>query len=572
MNKFRKNLKFLINVLGPEKKAAFIVLGIILFSAFVECFGISLILPILQVVTYGEIQGKFSSFLTPFISLFPQKHTLVILSVLFLAVITVKCFATIMRIIISKKFVWQLRLQWISRIFEKYMRSEYMFILNHKQGELLNNLVSETQMAALCFSQIIDFVAKLILVIALVATSLLINWQITIILLVVIGSLLLLTYHISHKFAQRIGKRRLSLRQRLSAWAAESISAVRQIKTFGLEEYFTRQNENISRKLRDVQIKFDVIRQLYSPLSELLLACFIVSVIIYTRAFSPASLESLLPIIGVFIMIGLRLTSNISTLAGARIQIVALMPSVILSHSLSSSEVPEEDFSKGQEFRKLQEDIEFDNVSFSYEGEKTVKVFNNLNLTVLYGKMTAIIGPSGIGKSTFADLLLRLYSPQKGRILVNGKDLRKWNLASWRRHLGFVSQDTFIFNTTIRENICFGDQSVTKEKIIEAAKKALAHDFIMEMPQDYDTIVGDRGLKLSGGQRQRIAIARAIVRDPDFLIFDEATSALDHKSEQIVQEAIESLGKEKTILVIAHRLSTIKKAEVVYDLETIMQA
>jgi ABC-type multidrug transport system fused ATPase/permease subunit len=188
------------------------------------------------------------------------------------------------------------------------------------------------------------------------------------------------------------------------------------------------------------------------------------------------------------------------------------------------------------------------------------------------GKMTAVIGPSGIGKTTIADLVIGLLEPTTGEIVVNGRSLQEYNLRSWRNRLGYVSQDTVIFNTSVKENIRIGKIDAGDEEIENAAKGAAIFDFVMSLPRGFQTEVGDRGVKLSGGQRQRIAIARAILRDPDLYIFDEATSALDHESERLIQKSIEEVGQDKTVLVIAHRLSTIENADVVYDVSNFIES
>jgi len=182
-------------------------------------------------------------------------------------------------------------------------------------------------------------------------------------------------------------------------------------------------------------------------------------------------------------------------------------------------------------------------------------------------KMTAVVGPSGSGKTTIVNLLLKLYSINKGRITIDETDIFDYSNESYLKKIGYVSQETFIFNDTIRENIRFGMENCSEESIIEAAKLAHAHDFIINMPGGYDTVVGDAGMKLSGGQRQRIAIARAMVKKPEILVLDEATSSLDNIAEKKVQEAINQVSQHTTVLVIAHRLSTIKNADKIVVLE-----
>jgi len=202
--------------------------------------------------------------------------------------------------------------------------------------------------------------------------------------------------------------------------------------------------------------------------------------------------------------------------------------------------------------------VEFRNVSFGYRDGQPV--LSSINLEARPGEVVALVGPSGAGKTTLVNLIPRFYDPDAGQVLVDGFDLRTVQIASLRRQIGLVPQESILFNASVRENIAYGRLDATEEEIVAAAKAANAYDFIMELPEGFDTILGERGASLSGGQRQRIAIARAILRDPRILILDEATSALDAESERLVQEALERLMRGRTTFVIAHRLSTIQFA------------
>jgi ABC-type multidrug transport system fused ATPase/permease subunit len=208
----------------------------------------------------------------------------------------------------------------------------------------------------------------------------------------------------------------------------------------------------------------------------------------------------------------------------------------------------------------LKGEVEFTNIAFSYPSRKDVTVLKDVSLTAKNGEQIAIVGPSGAGKSTIASLLLTFYEPDSGQISFDGRKASEFPLTQLRQQMAFVPQDVILFGGSIKENIAYGKPSATDEEIMDAAKKANAHEFIQKFPEQYETIVGERGIKLSGGQRQRIAIARAILKDPAILILDEATSSLDSESEQLVQEALENLMKNRTSFVIAHRLSTIRNA------------
>ena len=209
----------------------------------------------------------------------------------------------------------------------------------------------------------------------------------------------------------------------------------------------------------------------------------------------------------------------------------------------------------------LKGDIEYRNVSFAYPTRSEVTTLRNINLTIQSGEKVALVGPSGSGKSTLVSLLMRFYEPGEGSIRVAGMDSRSYPLTAYRRNIGIVPQEVILFGGTIRENIGYGRPGASEEEILEAARLANAMEFITQMPQGLDTVVGDRGVKLSGGQRQRVAIARAILKNPAILILDEATSSLDAGSEKLVQEALEHLMKDRTTVIIAHRLSTIRKAD-----------
>ena len=210
------------------------------------------------------------------------------------------------------------------------------------------------------------------------------------------------------------------------------------------------------------------------------------------------------------------------------------------------------------ELNEFRHEIEFRNVDFSYSD---MPVLKNVSFTIVKGKTVALVGVSGVGKSTIADLIPRFYDVKNGAVLVDGIDVRDYKMESLRSHMSFVTQETFLFNDTIFNNIAIGKPDATEEEVMEAARIANAHDFIRQTENGYQTSIGDRGIRLSGGQRQRLCIARAVFKNPSILILDEATSALDTESERIVQDALGKLMKGRTTLVIAHRLSTIKEAD-----------
>jgi ABC-type multidrug transport system fused ATPase/permease subunit len=280
--------------------------------------------------------------------------------------------------------------------------------------------------------------------------------------------------------------------------------------------------------------------------------------IIYVKLYDPENIKIYLPVITVYVVALMKLMPSISNIGNHWMGLRGLAPRLQLTYeTLTDKKYLIEDGSKN--FSGLKKEIKLEDVSFSYSPQKDV--LSNIKLSLPKGETIAIVGESGAGKSTLADLIIRLYKPKEGKINIDGIDYTELLLSDWLKHIGMVSQDTFIFHASVRENIKMGKPDATEEEVIRAAEIANAHQFIKDLPNGYDSILGDRGLKLSGGQRQRIAIARAVIREPEILILDEATSALDNISEKVVQEALKKAGKSRTNIIIAHRLSTIEHAD-----------
>ncbi len=339
----------------------------------------------------------------------------------------------------------------------------------------------------------------------------------------------------------------------------ETLSGIRIINAFNARKYvvdkFVDQNERYSR----VNIKMTNRQELASPISEFLGVLVVTGMLLYGGILvlnknSDLTASEFITYIGIFSQV-LSPAKAISS-AFTNIQRGIASGDRVLRLIDTFPEIVDEPNAKQSiEFNRS---IEFKNVSFSYEKELVLK---NINLTVSKGKTIALVGHSGGGKSTLVDLIPRFYDPQEGEILLDGLSLKEYKLDSIRQHMGIVTQESILFNDSIFNNIAFGIQNASLEDVIQAAKIANAHDFIIEMENGYDTFIGDRGIKLSGGQKQRLSIARAVLKNPPILILDEATSALDSESERLVQDALNRLMKSRTSIVIAHRLSTIQNAD-----------
>jgi subfamily B ATP-binding cassette protein MsbA len=309
-------------------------------------------------------------------------------------------------------------------------------------------------------------------------------------------------------------------------------------------------------------VRREVFASAAGPTTEMLSVTLIGGII-----FSTAAVDTeLLPAVATFIIILYRLLPRAQSLIATRVQLLSELGAIDnVMDWLDPSNKPYI-VSGTIPFDGLHSGIELIDLSFHYRpGDRAA--LNNVSLTIRQGETVAIVGPSGSGKSTLINLLCRFYDPDSGDIIIDGIKLPQLVLADWRKRCAIVSQNVHLFDGTISENIAYGRLDATEDEVIDAAERANAHSFISERPQQYATRVGDNGLRLSGGQRQRIALARAIIRDPELLVLDEATNALDSISEDVVQEALNLFGNDRTVLIIAHRLSTVRRANRIFVLD-----
>ena len=339
----------------------------------------------------------------------------------------------------------------------------------------------------------------------------------------------------------------------------ETFSGMRVVQAFNARNFILKKMEEESGYYRKVSKSMSYKNELASPISEILGVIIIVGIIFYggqlvlssESTLSSASFLGFLTIFAQIIQPAKNFSNGITSLQKGTASAKRIFSVIDYEPAIRNKE-------NAIELKGFENSIEFRNVSFAYDIELILK---NINLKVEKGKTIALVGPSGGGKSTLADLVPRFYDPTEGEVWIDGKPLTDYEIESMRKLMGIVTQESILFNDTIFNNIAFGMPNIDEEHVIQAARIANAHDFIMQTENGYQTLIGERGSKLSGGQRQRLSIARAVLKNPPILILDEATSALDSESEKLVQEALSNLMKNRTSIVIAHRLSTIQHAD-----------
>ena len=456
---------------------------------------------------------------------------------------------------LNRKLAADLRLEGLQILLDV----DLAYYTRTKVGDLINCLNTEVSRTTVAMRTLSRLAIAAITLLVFVGILLWTSWQLTLIATVALG-LVALINQTAIRQSKFFGKELSSLSQQYSTRIVEILSGIRLVKATANEQ---REYQTISRLINEREVSEYHSQMLFAsiaPINEICSIIALISVAVIGRAAMGERIEAFAPILLTYLVVLFRMLPFIGQLNSARSQLANALPSVaIVNEFLRRSGKP---FMRSGDrpFLGLTQGIHFKNLKFSYP-DSYQQVLKGVDLHLKRGTTLALVGASGAGKSTLADLLPRFYDPDSGCIEIDGIDLKEFDLKTFRQRLGIVSQDTFLFNASVRENLTYGRPDATAAEIQDAIDRANASEFILALPNGLETLIGDRGVMLSGGQRQRLAIARALIQDPEILILDEATSALDTISERLVQKAIDELSKDRTTLVIAHRLSTVQNAD-----------
>ena len=554
-------------LLDIAKQNRFWIAGTIVVSFLTGIFNgvsVALLVPVLLGFVgaqdiLGDAPGVVGKVLGVFGSL-PASHRLLIMMLVIIGAIVMKNLMMLLNTAVGGHLSRQLINEATFRGLRLVLGVGIDFYSRVKTGDLIQRLGSESTGAVGTINTVVQITATLVTLLTFVGVLASISWEMTLI-ASVFGGMVVLVNRWFALTAKALGRQAIILGRRYTSQLVEAIAGIRLIKgTSNEDQEFERLTQTILQK-QWVELKSQGFRSVVASVNELMVVGSLISIVVLGQWIFSSQSDAYAAILLTYLFLLSRVLGIVTTL-GKALNNLALCTAAVNAlvnllrvdnkHQVPNGTVP---------YRPLEDAIQFVDVSFRYPTQKKRRTLKKVNLTIAKGQTVALVGASGAGKTTMMDLVTRFYDPVSGKILLDGRDLRDFDLGSLHRAMGIVSQSTFLFNDTVWNNIAYACPDATDETVRDAARRANADGFIQELSEGYDTMLGDRGVRLSGGQQQRLAIARALLRDPDILVLDEATSALDTVSERMVQDALTELSRGRTVLVIAHRLSTVQNAD-----------
>ncbi|GMV21722.1 MAG: multidrug ABC transporter ATP-binding protein [Acidimicrobiia bacterium] len=522
------------------------------------------------VTVAGESAGTGGPLLTFLQRLAPGLPPLLAALVVYVVLDTLYLVVSFCQRALTQATSLSVRAAYNQRLFDTYLNSDFQFLLDRRHGEVMYRALSAPVQVGEMAVALPQLVAQSAMLLTLLALMLRMSVPVTVGLLVLSLGLFVAYELVARLWLLDFGHLKVSIRQRQSVLVTEALDGIKQFKVYG---HLDRWRDGFRAAADDFA---GMTRRMLAITSAPPHGLRVVSVVTFSivalalMRWAPDAVTTYLPLITVYFVAVQRLLPSIAGIAQARAQLVQNVPALRAVES-ELTQASQRILPGAHVVTAVRRGIDFVGVGLSYPGRPDV--LRNLSFTIPAGCWVGVVGPSGSGKSSVLNLLVRLFDPTSGVILVDGQDMRSLDTRAWRRHLGFVAQESFLFHGSVADNIAFG-RDATAAQVRDAARLALAHEFIERLPDGYDTVVGEQGLKLSGGQRQRIGIARAILTSPPLLIFDEATSALDGPSEAAVQRSIVEVAKGRTVIMVAHRLASVRPADtiLVVDQGTIVES
>ncbi|HEY2933190.1 MAG TPA: ABC transporter transmembrane domain-containing protein [Acidobacteriota bacterium] len=561
-----KDFKKLLPYIRPNLGLLVLALGSLLLSGVMEGLTTVLLQPIFDVLPGTRSGGAgIFHFLDRWLHL--GRITLVQISIWLIVFSLLKgVFLFIAEYLMGyagQRVVMQLR----NRLYAHLLDQSVGFFNRTSTGKLMSRVITDVERIQETVSKTLaDLLRQAILLLVFLSIVLWTDWKLAIIAFVLAPLVAVLTGTFGRKM-RKISWNSQEKIASISNLLQESITGIRVVKAFGMEDFENQKFQRSTRSLMRTNMRSTVVTAMNSPVMEFLGYLAFVPLLIYAQVKMNHQTLTLGSFV-VFLVALFRLYDPLRRLSKLHLHMQQAFASSSRIFDLLETHLEVRDKPDAVVIEPLRQEIEFCNVEFKYgDGERSEPILKQINLKISAGEMIALVGSSGAGKSTLVNLIPRFYDVTTGKITFDGVDIRDVTVASLRSQVSIVTQETFLFNDTVRNNIAYGISDISQEVIERAARAAWIHDFVLQLPGGYDTVIGERGQRLSGGQRQRMAIARALLKNAPVLILDEATSSLDTESEKLVQMALQNLMRGRTTLVIAHRLSTVRRADRIVVLE-----
>ncbi len=569
-------IKKVLFLLTPsERLQAYLLLFMILIMALLDTIGVASILPFIAILTNPNLietnlilNSVFES--SKIFGVENNQQFLFILGIFVFILLVVSQVFKVITTYFQVRFIQMREYSIGKRLIEGYLHQPYSWFLNRHSAELGKSILSEVAIViGGCIYPVMELISKGMVTIALVVLLVLVDPKIALI----VGLSLSCTYGVIffflRSFLKRIGKERLKNNQLRFKSVSEAFGAAKEIKVGGLEKIYIRRFSDAAKNFARYTASSQAISQLPRFILEAIAFGGVMLMILYMMRQTGGFINSL-PIISLYIFAGYRLMPAVQQIYTAFTQISFNSPSIdLLDKDIKNLEPFNSNQVHDVDALSLNKAITLKNIYYNYPNT-TRTALKNININIPAKSTVGLIGTTGSGKTTTVDIILGLLEPQKGTLEVDGQVVSKQNSRAWQRSIGYVPQHIYLADETIEANIAFGldPKDINQEAVEKASKIANLHEFIMhELPNKYQTTVGERGVRLSGGQRQRIGIARALYHNPQVLILDEATSALDNQTEQAVMDAVNNITRDITIILIAHRLNTVKNCDIIFKLE-----
>ncbi len=558
-----------------QKKLLVLLLFMMLVGAGLETIGTSLILPFIAVATAPDtaLTSEYMRYFYDKFGLTSINGFLIMLVIILITVYIVKNIYLYFMYYVQYRFIYNGQFNTSRNLFKDYVRRPYEFYLDASTPVLMRHIMSDVNGSYNLLLTLLQLFTEIFIFVALLVLSLVASPVMTLVMCVVLGTILILNKNVLGPILRRFGHEVQTNSALTTKWIMQAVNGMKETKVLNKERYFVEQYEKSASKLNSIQKKQNSMQNIPRLTIETICMCGILGIVGVFLA-QGNNISNMLSQIGLLAMVAIKLmpsankiSTYINNIAYYEPSLLAVEDIIIQSHEKDVT--TDKLFLKEEDIEPLSftEEVRLDNITYAYPNT-TINILENASVSIPIGKSIGFIGPSGAGKSTTVDILLGLLYPQKGKVMVDGVDI-KTNLPGWYAKIGYVPQMIFMLDDTIRSNVAYGvdEEDIQDEQVWYALKEAQMDEFVKGLPEGLDTSIGERGVRISGGQRQRIGIARALYTEPDIMIFDEATSALDNDTEVAIMEAIERLHGKKTLVIIAHRLTTIEKCDEVYRVE-----